>query len=344
MTAGAGGGVLGSSLYRISGLARDGGQILPWTLVLKVLHEKPDSRPADSHYWRREAEVYQSGVFDTMPPCLGAPRCFGVTDYAGDSCWLWLEDVKDEVELWPIERYGSAARHLGQFNAAYLTGRPLPAWPWLSGDWIRDDTSAFGAKLDRFRQNLEHPLMRRFVSADAASRLVQLWEERERFLSALGALPRTLCHFDAFRRNMLTRRIADQDQTVLIDWAFLGPGPVGAEIVSLVMVTLVFGHVSTSQAAMLDRAAFDGYVAGLREAGWRGDAQQVRLGYTAAMAVRRMAMIGYFLTTVIDEKQHALVEEIGGLPIGEWGDRVSRIGEFVDGLTSEARELMRGVA
>jgi len=30
---------------------------------------------------------------------------------------------------WPLERYGLAARHLGQFNGRYLTGTPLPQHP-----------------------------------------------------------------------------------------------------------------------------------------------------------------------------------------------------------------------
>ena len=79
---------------------------------------------------------------------------------------------------------------------------------------------------------------------------------------------------------------------------------------------------------------------GLQDAGWRGDTQKVRLGYTAAMALRRMAMIGYMLPMILDEKQHAPADEIVRLPLGEFGDRVGRVGEFVETLTAEARRLI----
>ena len=36
----------------------------------------------------------------------------------------------------------------------------------------------------------------------------------------------------------------------------------------------------------LDAACFAGYVTGLREAGWAGDERVVRLGFTAAAALR----------------------------------------------------------
>jgi len=342
MTAGIGGGSFGTSLYRLSGLSRDRGVTVPWTMILKILHSKPDSKPGDSHYWRREADAYQSGLFNNLPPCVAAPRCFAVTDYPNES-WIWLEDVKDELARWPLQRYGLAARHLGQFNATYVTAHSLPTWPWLSAGWIRDDIKIFGVELTRFYENLKHPLVRRFVPSGAAGSLLRLWEQREAFLEALDALPQTLCHLDAFRRNMFARRTAAGDQTVLIDWAFLGPGPIGAEIVSMVMVTLMFTEVPVSDAPNLDQVVFDGYLMGLRDGGWLGDAQQARLGYTAAIALRRMATIGYMLSMILDERRHAAVEEQVGLPIGEFGDHVSRVGEFVDTLAREARRLV-GVA
>ena len=58
--------------------------------------------------------------------------------------WIWLEEVADTVGApWPLARYGLAARHLGGFNGAYLVGRPVPAYPWLSRNWLRSLIASF---------------------------------------------------------------------------------------------------------------------------------------------------------------------------------------------------------
>jgi hypothetical protein len=41
----------------------------------------------------------------------------------------------------------------------------------------------------------------------------------------------------------------------------------------------------------LERVVFDAYVDGLRNAGWRGPVETVRLGYTAALALRSSVLI-----------------------------------------------------
>src|SRR4051812_46457902 len=43
---------------------------------------------------------------------------------------------------------------------------------------------------------------------------------------------------------------------------------------------------------LLDHAVFDGYLAGLAAAGWRGDPAPVRLGFAAAIALRWFQLHG----------------------------------------------------
>jgi hypothetical protein len=340
--AGIGGGVGGTHLYRFAGSARDLDETVRWTLILKILNAQSDADSASSHYWRREAEAYRSGLLDELPSDLAAPRCFGVIEYANESCWLWLEDVIDDIGRWPLERYGLAAYHLGRFNGQFVTTRRLPTWPWLSASWIRSDIKVFGAEVGRLRDNLGRPLMRRFLPGDGAELLLRLWAEHETFMAALDGLPQTLCHFDAFRRNLFAKSAAGGDHTILIDWAFLGTGPIGAEIVSLVLLTLIFREVPELQARDLDGVAFEGYLRGLRDAGWQGESRQVRLGYTAAMALRRLAIIGYMLPEILGQDPHPRprMEDVFGMPIDECGDHVARIGQFVETLAQEARDLI----
>ncbi len=169
---------------------------------------------------------------------------------------------------------------------------------------------------------------------------MRMWAEREAFLTALERMPQTLCHFDAFRRNLFSRRAGDRDETVLIDWAFLGRGAVGAEIVSLVWVTLVFWEVDAAKAQELDEIVFHGYLRGLRDAGWQGEERKVRLAYTAAIALRRLGTIGYALPLILDESRHAEVELLVGQPIGKWSDQFAEASRFVETLADWARDLI----
>jgi len=338
--AGGGAGASATAVYRYSGQALAQGNLLSWSVILKVLKAKDGDAPSASHYWRREADAYLSGLLAMLPAGLAAPRCLSVSEHPGESIWLWLEEVTDDVVDWPLERYGLAARQLGAFNAGYVTGRKLPAWPWLSRRWMEDDLKQVGAQIDRFAANLQNPLMRRFFPGPSAAKVMRLWSEREAFLVVLDSLPPTLCHYDAFRRNLFARRVDQQDQTVLIDWAFLGMGPLGAEIVSLVWVTLVFCDFDAGMAKDLSDTVFSAYMNGLRDAGWRGDEQQVRLGYTAAMALRRLGTIGYMLPEILDESRHAGVERVLRHPMGEWADQCAEAGRFIELVADQARDLM----
>ena len=86
----------------------------------------------------REAEAYRSNTVESLPAGFSAPRCFAVVEQPREGYWLWLEEVTDSVgSVWPLEHYGVVARLLGQFNGKYVTGTPLPQWPWLSQDWLR---------------------------------------------------------------------------------------------------------------------------------------------------------------------------------------------------------------
>ena len=73
--------------------------------------------------------------------------------------------------------------------------------------------------------------MRRVYPPDLIDSLLRMWAQRKQFLDALDRLPETLCHFDAFRRNLFARRTPDGlGRTVVIDWAFVGIGAVGQDI------------------------------------------------------------------------------------------------------------------
>src|SRR5438309_4827997 len=109
--------------------------------------------------------------------------------------------------------------------------------------------------------------------------MIRLHEDRERFLFLLESLPRTLCHLDVWPHNLIAR--GDED-TVLLDWAFVGDGALGEDIGNLVPDSVFDLFLPAKLLPELDAAVFGSYVAGLRDAGWEGDERVVRLGMCAS--------------------------------------------------------------
>jgi hypothetical protein len=339
-----GGAGTGNAIYRFAGQGRDRGQEMSWSLILKTVYPEVDNTDISAwDYYKREADAYQSGWLDDLPGGLAAPRCFGVVEHPDGACWIWLEDVRDEIgPHWPLEHHRVVARHAGQFSGAYLVGGPLPTSPWLSSGWLRHNTENCAPALAPLRNALDHHLVRRWLPDDASDRLFRLWQERDLYLDTLDRLPQTICHLDLFRRNLFARRSPVGDyETVAIDWAFAGRGAVGEELVSLVFASFIFYEVGLDKAQALEEIVFEGYLEGLRDAGWRGDPRQVRLGYAAAASLRyRFNDIGRWLDVMLDENLHAIFLHMLGRPIGEVLDHVAQVVRLSDHLADEARELI----
>jgi hypothetical protein len=171
---------------------------------------------------------------------------------------------------WPLDRYACAARELGRFQGAYLTGTPVPDQPWLSRGWLRNFVEPSGpdvAALERLAGSDASPLERMLYPPSVVLEINRLWTERERFLTALDRLPQTFCHLDAFRRNLLHRAGPEGEEVVAIDWSYAGHGAVGQDLGQLVVASLQFFETVGIAPRDLDAACFAGYVAGLREAG-----------------------------------------------------------------------------
>jgi hypothetical protein len=338
-----GGIAAGTAIYRLSGQGRHQGQTIPWSLILKALWPgigSPD--PGTWDYYKREADAYQSGWLADLPSGLAAPRCFGVVDHQDGTCWMWLEEVAEEIgPQWPLERYGIVAYHLGLFNGAYLVDRPLPGWPWLSSDWMRHYVEQSAPAIEPLRSSQASRWGRRFLPEEQSDRFFRLWARRGLFFDALDRLPQTICHFDVFRRNLFARKKADGgDETVVIDWAFVGRGAIGAELNALVYISFALSGVGPDKLQEFEKIVFEGYLEGLHEAGWQGDPQQVRLGYTAASVRYVLAEIGRWVELTLDESLHPGVQQAFGMPIESIFDTVAQNRPLLFGYLDEARGLM----
>ena len=284
------GGFSGSAVYRFQGQAQTTQGRRSWSLVRKDFTPANGGlAPTAYDYWKRDVLLYQSGLLDTLPETLVAPRCFRIDEASDQTCWLWLEDMGSQEQSlqWPLKQYGIAARHLGHFNGAYLTGRPLPSYPWLRRPDVRARLHLAEAGIGELPVLRTNPHFTPLLPDDHVERIQRLWTVREELLARLDQLPQTFCHRDAFQRNLLVRQDDNgTPQTVALDWGSCGLGMLGEELVPLFAATLKFVFADATRLAELDQTIFAGYVAGLRDVGWAGDERLVRFGFTGLTALK----------------------------------------------------------
>jgi hypothetical protein len=201
---------------------------------------------------------------------------------------------------------------------------------------LRAFVGDFGTALARLPSVREHPLVRRCWPGDLLDRILRLWRERETLLMALDQLPQTFCHLDAFPRNLLVDEEARE--VVALDWSYAGIGAVGAELAPMVAASVCFFDADPDQMGSIDEAVFEGYLEGLRAAGWPGEADRVRLGYTAAVSLHYgLFPLGVF---ILDEDLRTHFERVFARPVTEILDRWAELARFLLDQADEARQLV----
>ena len=286
----------GTRLYRVAGTAVDGGRRpVDWSTVVKVLtldqlnFQSISTDQSSWDYWKREWHVYQSAWLQELPGPLVAPRCLAtgeiLTETDQELAWIAMEDLgAADHGPWPADHFREVARHVGIFNGDYLDGRPMPADPWLSHDWLRGWTEQAEPLMEQLPRVASHPVAGRIFTPDLIDDLMELWIVREKLFEALDQLPQTLCHNDVFPRNLFVRGDGRPEQSVAIDWAFCGHAPVGQELAVLVGATQGFMESRPERWDDLERDCLDGYAEGLRQAGWKGS-DEILLGYLLSIVL-----------------------------------------------------------
>lgn len=271
-----------AGLFAFRGNGHDARGLTPWRVVLKIL-KKPHTELAPHHlrYWKRELLAMQSGLLATLPGPVVAPRCYGTSEFE-DSGWIWMEHILESTNsTWTTSQYVFAARELGRFNGNCLLNPPLPNYPWLCKGHVRTKSEGL-APHDAW----ESLFVSQAFSNQTHQRIMQLWNERNRFYDALERLPQVFSHFDYHRRNLIIRHQEDgTDQVVALDWAWGGHGALGADLYSIVGGSALIFELEVTDVDEVERAAFEAYLAGLHDAGWVGNPEIVRLAYTICFAM-----------------------------------------------------------
>jgi len=257
-------------------------------------HWTASEDPRHWNYWRREAEVYTSGLPEQLG--LGAPRLLGTSESPEGDVELWLEHVEGRhAAALTIDDLEAAAEALGRAQ-----GRAdLPEREWLSRRFLRAYSGTRPADPALLYDDAawEQPLIREHF-AGLRDGLVRLHERREDLLRLAERLPRTVCHLDVWPNNLIRR---PSGEIVFLDWAFTGDGALGEDIGNLVpdsVFDLLLPHELLGE---LDERLTAAYLRGLRDAGRRGDEALVRLGIRAS-AVKYDWLTAYCL-------EHASADE-----------------------------------
>jgi len=329
-----------TAIYLVKGKAQVASGTVPWRVVLKVIHLVAGNEdPQGFLYWQREVLAYSSGLLYTLPCKLTAPRCHLITEQPGGETWLWLEYVDDTVgKSWPLEHYGIVAQQLGAFNGSYLTGCQIPSQPWIPRAWLRAYVEHAAPAVQFILENPDHPLVKSLFPGDVLGAALKIWEEREHFFSILGSLPEVFCHQDAFKGNLFTAH----DQLVGIDWSYMGPAVLGAEIVPLVGASMVFSGFPAKQAMQLDQVVFDGYLAGLKDVGCHVNPQEVRLAYCLTFILRYGigGQIGQVIPWLLDEITVHQLEIKSGTTADEYSQSSSSMSDYFLTVLMEGMKLV----
>jgi hypothetical protein len=262
-----------------------------------------DQDPRRWTYWCRESLAYQhdlAGAYDGGR--IRAPACLGVDVSASDAVLLLQWVTGEPGEVWATSSYGAAAEALGRGEAPFLLGRPVPSFPWLSKGFLREYSSEKQVTWELLDDDdaWAHPLARQTFPAGLREAVLFVHAHRKRLYQISESLPRTLCHLDFWPKNLF--RMAD-GEIVVIDWSFAGDGAIGEDAGNLVP-DAVFDHfVTADQMPRLEQAVYEGYLGGLRAAGWHDDPRLVQLGMWSS-AVKYDWLAAFTLAQVRQDRQY----------------------------------------
>ncbi len=262
-----------------------------------------DQSPTRWTYWAREPLAYHHQLPDayagsgiTAPVCLEAK----VDDREAILLLEWVEGQPGDS--WTPASYGSAAAMLGRGQAHFLTGQPLPSFPWLSRGFLRQYSSEKPVEWGLLDDDdaWQHPVVRENFPPALRTRAAFLHAHRERLYRINESLPRTLCHLDFWPKNLFRRR---DGHIVLIDWSFAGLGSIGEDVGNIVPDASFDHFIRAEYLPHLEQVVFDGYLAGLRSGGWHDDPRLIQLGMWSS-SVKYDWMTPYALAQVRQERQY----------------------------------------
>jgi hypothetical protein len=117
-------------------------------------------------------------------------------------------------------------------------------------------------------------------------------------------------------------------------------GALGRDLAYVVGTNCIFHEYPVAAVEELDSMAFESYLSGLRQTGWRGSVEAVRLGYTAWLALKfGTSMPRAVAGSLATEESRQNAARSNHMPIEELISTWSHFGDFILSRFDEARRL-----
>ncbi|TCO46958.1 hypothetical protein EV646_106197 [Kribbella antiqua] len=255
------------------------------TIVRKELRKPVDSvgpwaaseDPRHWNYWRRELEVYGDDVLRRQLADAGLPLPEADVEEQVDGAVLSMEDVDGTAGTsLALVDHAALAKACGRWQA-----RPAGERPWTSVGFLRDYSTTRAVPWELLDDDAawQQPLVKQTWPTGLRSAWVGLLNHRDELLDLVASLPRARCHLDFWVSNVIRRPTGE---FTLLDWAFTGDGALGEDIGNHIPDAVFDLFWPAERIAELAETCIDNYLDGLREAGWRGDPDLVRLAVMAS--------------------------------------------------------------
>ncbi|MCL2702453.1 MAG: phosphotransferase [Defluviitaleaceae bacterium] len=198
----------------------------PFKAVIKT--QKKWERPGDPNSWRREYDLYTSGLSEIFTETFRWPKCYHA-EISNDETKLWTEYIEgvSGSDL-TVEMYEKIAEGLGRFHGKLFAEKfTLPTENLCNADGMKDFYRYNRSKKELYnyirRSDCKIPRHLCKMIADMDEKSDKVWAEIEK-------LPIVLRHGDFFPPNIF---YAD-DKIILIDWDSAGWSYLGEDIVNLI--------------------------------------------------------------------------------------------------------------
>jgi hypothetical protein len=333
-----------AGIFHVSGRARTDSGTRPWSAVVKALGVPEVQRAWNEHDGMRELDVYRSEVFAHTSGGVRTPRCYGIQT-VGELELIWLEDLSDAPQPpWQHNQFVESARHLGRFNA-HWSQSSLPDWPWLNRQGFH---ASFSGKpslqhtFERLPHRRDDPLFRAFAPGTGVDDLLRIWTQCDELLRRAESMPVGICHLDCHPKNLFPMHASDgSGYTIGIDWTEVGVSNLGIDLGHLLGSPISWLEVSQEQAWDLRDLMFDAYAAGLRDAGWSGNADRVRLTYLTRLACEALRNTKLVSNAMESEQWHELLESLLGHGMVDIAERWNKNRVFFVDCIEEALLLAK---
>lgn len=290
--------VQGVCLYEDNGISKKNN----WEVVLKI--QKKWDRFGDPESWKREYLMYKNKVFEKLPNCIRVPKCFEIK-IENNEVWLWLENLKDSTNKdISIDDYQVIAKSLGKYQAILNMEKYNASYPWMSSRyWYTITLIDWGSIGLLWLDDEKYNENDRELNLNIIENLYYIWNNRDEFLDIMNKLPQTVCHRDFHPANIFINKEDNKETFItLIDWDCVGVGILGEDIADLLGETLTYYDYDVDKANELMDMIYLNYIHGLRKANWRGDEEQVKLGYKLCFVLHWSFRVYSLLKDTEDKK------------------------------------------